>query len=233
MPVKMNPIEPAAGDAILVGDPRRAFALAQELTVQPKMSHQSRGLWGYVGITSGGRRLTVQSTGSGGPSAIPVIGDLAAEGVGRMVRLGTCLATDPDLRAGTMILVERAVIADGAGRALSGNDDFASPDRRLHTALDGLGRDGTVSSHDLVERYEPEDRHAPEGGPAIARDLQTAATLAMCRRLDIPAAAMLIVAEDRAGERLGEEDLWELFRSAGRALLSRLDRLDPNPQVEV
>ena len=51
MPVKMNPIEPAAGDAILVGDPRRAFALAQELTGQPKMSHQARGFWGYKGLT--------------------------------------------------------------------------------------------------------------------------------------------------------------------------------------
>ena len=96
MPVKMTPIDSAASDAILVGDPRRAFALAQELTVQPKMSHQARGLWGYTGMTVDGTPLTVQSTGSGGPSAVPVIGDLAAQGTGRMIRLGTCLAIDAE-----------------------------------------------------------------------------------------------------------------------------------------
>ena len=224
MPVKMNPIEPAARDAILVGDPRRAFALAQELTVQPKMSHQARGLWGYGGHTASGRALTVQSTGVGGPSAVPVIGDLASQGVKRMIRLGTCLAIAPDLEAGALLLIERAVVADGASRALGGGGDFIRPDPDLLARLDGLGRRAVISSHDLVERYEPEGGRPPDSGPAIARDLQTAATLAMCRSLDIPAAALLIVAEDRRGIRLEEEILWDLFRSAGRAVATRLDR---------
>jgi purine-nucleoside phosphorylase len=231
MPVKMNPIAPAAADAILVGDPRRAFDLAQVLTVQPKMSHQARGLWGYSGITVDGLPLTVQSTGSGGPSAVPVIGDLVDQGVSRIIRLGTCLAIDPGLRAGTLLLVERAVVADGAGRLLSGGDDFTRPDPDLLAALDGLGRTSTVSSHDLVSRYEPDGQQTADPGPAIARDLQSAATLAFCRRLDVPAAALLIVAEDTAGARLGEEEIWDLFRTAGKAVLSRLNRLS-NPQVE-
>ncbi|MBN8870273.1 MAG: hypothetical protein J0H66_10375 [Solirubrobacterales bacterium] len=231
MPVKMNPIEPPAADAILVGDPRRAFALAQELTVQPKMSHQARGLWGYSGVSPDGMPLTVQSTGSGGPSAVPVIGDLVEQGVSRVVRLGTCLAIDPSLRAGTVLLVERAVVDDGAGRALSGGDDFTRPDAGLLGAFEGLGRSATVASHDLVSRYDPEASERPDTGPAIARDLQTAATLAFCRRLGVPAAALLIVAEDISGDRPGEEELWELFRAAGKAALSRLNRLS-NPQVK-
>lgn len=226
MPVQMNPIEPAAGDAILVGDPRRAFALAQELMGQPKMSHQARDLWGYTGITAGELPLTVQSTGSGGPSAVPVIGDLAAQGARRVIRLGTCLAIDQELKAGTLILVDRAVIADGAGRLLTGGADFIGPDQELLAALDGLGRRAPVSSHDLVKRHEPDGPGQPDTGPAIARDLQTAATLAMGRRLAIPTAALLIVAEDGSGHRLGEEDLWDLFRSAGRAVLGRLARIE-------
>ena len=233
MPVKMNPIEPAAGDAILVGDPRRAFALAQELTGQPKMSHQARGLWGYKGLTDDGLRLTIQSTGVGGPSAVPVIGDLASQGVSRMIRLGTCLAIEPGLAAGTLLLVSRAVVADGTSRVLSAGQDFVRPDQGLLGALGGLGREATISSHDLVQRYEPEGTGRSDPGPALARDLQTAATLAMCRRLEIPAAALLIVAEDTAGNRLDEEAMWDLFRSAGKAVLSRLARLEPNPQVEV
>ncbi|MBN8868164.1 MAG: hypothetical protein J0H98_11475 [Solirubrobacterales bacterium] len=232
--MKMTPIEAAAGDAILVGDPRRAFNLAQELTTQPRMTHQARGLWGYSGTTLDGREITVQSTGSGGPSAVPVIGDLAEQGVGRMIRLGTCLALDPALAVGTVLLVDRVVVADGAGRSLSGSD-FLRPDQALFDAFEGLGRPATVSSHDLVARYEPDGGGSAHPGPAIARDLQTAATLAMCRRLDLPAAALLIVAEDTEGHRLGEADLWDRFRSAGKAVLARLDRLDPdepNPRVE-
>lgn len=221
----MTPLEAAAGQAILVGDPRRAFSLAQELTVQPRMSHQARGLWGYVGTTDSGTHLTVQSTGSGGPSAVPVIGDLAAQGVGRMIRLGTCLATDPTIEAGTVILVERALVVDGAGSALSEGADFVEPDQGLLDALDGLGRPATVSSHDLVARHEPAGDDRLVADLAVARDLQTAATLAMCRRLEVPAAAILVVAEDAAGERLGEETLWDLFRSAGKAVLSRIERV--------
>jgi uridine phosphorylase len=223
----MTPIEAAAGDAVLVGDPRRAFALAQELMVQPKMSHQARGLWGYTGLTADGRPLTVQATGVGGSSAVPVIGDLAAQGVSRMLRLGTCLAIDDSLGAGALLLVERAVVADGAGRLLSDGAGFVRPDPQLADALEGLGRTATISSHDLVERYEPEGSGRPDPGPAVARDLQTAATLAMCGRLGLPSAALLIVAEDHSGERLGEEDLWDLFRSAGSAALGRLARSKP------
>lgn len=227
MPVKLTPIETAAGDAFLVGDPRRAFALAQELTVQPRMSHQARGLWGYNGVTDRGQPLTVQSTGSGGPSAVTVIGDLIEGGVNRVIRLGTCLATDPGLEAGTPILVERAIAADGAGRRLNGGEELVFPDRDLCAALSGLGRKAAISSHDLVERLDPDSRARPAPGPVLARDLQTAATLAICRRLGIPAAAVLIVAEDRSGRRLAEEELWDLFRPAGRAILTRLQRADP------
>jgi len=231
MPVKMTPIEPAARDALLVGDPRRAFALAQELTVQPRMSHQARGLWGYNGSTGSGLALTVQSTGVGGPSAAPVIGDLASQGVSRMIRLGTCLALDADLGAGTVLLVERSVIADGAARILTGGEDFARPDPALFAALEGLGRSATVSSHDLVARYEPSAASDP--GPATARDLQTAATLAMGRRLGVQSGAVLIVAEDASGTRLEEPELWDLFRSAGKAVVSRLERLGTNPKAKV
>lgn len=230
MPVKMTPIESAAGEAILVGDPRRAFTLAQELTVQPRMSHQARGLWGYRGVTAEGTELTVQSTGSGGPSAVPVIGDLAGQGVGRFLRLGTCLALDPQIRTGSLLLVTRAVIADGAARTLSRGDDVTAPDQRLLAALGGLGREAVISSHDLVTRFEPGTGSAGDGNPAVARDLQTAATLAFCHQLGLPAAALLIVAEDAAGERLAEPELWDLFRAAGRAALTRLSRL-PRPRA--
>ena len=238
MPVKMNPIEPAATDAILVGDPRRAFALAQELTVRPRMSHQARGLWGYTGETAGGTSLTVQSTGSGGPAAVPVIGDLADQGVTRMVRLGTCLANDPDIEAGTVLLVQRALIRDGAAAKLSSGAAECLPDPDLLSALATVGRPVTVSSHDLVGRFEPTDGQGETAG--VARDLQTATLLAMARRLELQAAAVLVVAEDQSGTRLDEETLTGIFRPVGRKVAERLappgndppDSRESKPEVE-
>lgn len=149
MPVRMTPLEPPAADAIVVGDSRRAFALAQSLTVQPRMSHQARGLWGHTGTSRAGLDLTVQSTGIGGPSAVAVIGDLVAAGVSTVVRLGTCVSLSKELKPGEVLLVERAIAADGAGRALAGQAAgpetvsgpvAVRPDRELFKSLIGLGR---------------------------------------------------------------------------------------------
>src|SRR4051794_34169363 len=88
VPRRLRPTAEIHPDAILVGDPGRAMALAQVLTEQPKMANHARGLWGYSGTTAAGQGLTVQSTGMGGPSAALVLGDLAELGVKRAVRIG-------------------------------------------------------------------------------------------------------------------------------------------------
>lgn len=225
MPVKMKPLEPTGPDVILVGDPRRAFALAQELTVQPRMSHQARGLWGYTGETASGRRLTVQATGSGGPSAVPVIGDLVEAGATRMVRLGTCLS--PIHAPGEILLVTAALAFDGASRSLSDRGDegvsrdappTVLPDPGLLRLLKGLGHPATVASHDLVARHDLTVRDRVE-----PRDLQTAATLALAGRLGVAAAALLVVAEGGRSDRLAEDELEEIFRPLAQAVLERLE----------
>ncbi len=234
MPVRMTPLEPPAADAIVVGDSRRAFALAQALTIQPRMSHQARGLWGYTGTSPGGLDLTVQSTGVGGPSAVAVISDLAASGVSTVVRLGTCISLSERLGPGDRLLVERAIAADGAGRTLAGRSVQSGsgpgpvviePDRDLFGSLCGLARPATISSHDLVARLDPGT--GPAGGDEwspVARDLQTAATLAVAAKLNLRGAAILVVAEDGRSERVPEAELEELFLDLAPAVLGALER---------
>ena len=238
MPVRMTPLEPPAVDAIVVGDSRRAFALAQELTVQPRMSHQARGLWGYTGTSERGLDLTVQSTGVGGPSAVAVIGDLIEAGVSKIVRLGTCVSIDGHPEPGDALLVDRAIAADGAGRALAARATglgsvpepvTIEPDRALFDALRGLAEPGAVSSHDLVARLDR--RPAAAGaGPTVGeqgvpvRVLQTAATLAIARFLGVRAAALLVVAESGPAGRLSEGELEDRFLELGPAVLEALEK---------
>jgi len=247
MPVRLNPILPTTRDLILVGDPRRAFALGQSLTVQPEMSHLSRGLWGYRGVTEGGLELTVQATGVGGPSAVAVISDLVNHGAKRLVRLGTCSATGPDaagrtIEPGRAFLVSAAHCGDGASRALNGGEDPVRPDPGLFEALRGVAEPAEVLSHDLVLRMDhgagpgggTHDHHcSATGRPAVPplRDLQTAATLACAKTLGTECAAVLVVAEDRSGRRLKEAELEAGFRPLGVAIVRVLEAF-ANPQLK-
>ena len=224
MPTRLNAITPAAPDVIVVGDPRRSFLLAQELTESPKMSHLARGLWGYTGGAPSGRPVTIQSTGIGGPSAAAVISDLAAEGVRRIVRLGTCVATVADLEPGSVVLVESVLGLDGVSSRMGVAGEIL-PDPDLTTLLEGLGRFGRISSHDLLARNDRSGTQlAREDGPdepLLARDLQTAATFAVAADLSIAAAALLIVSEDKKGVRLEETELEPEFLDLGRLVLDR------------
>lgn len=225
MPTRLNAITPAAADVIVVGDPRRSFLLAQELTESPKMSHLARGLWGYTGGAPSGRPVTIQSTGIGGPSAAAVISDLAGEGVRRIVRLGTCVATADDLEPGDVVLVETALGLDGVSTRMGAAGEI-HPDPGLSGLLEGLGRAGRISSHDLLARNEPSGSSPETGedreGSILARDLQTAATFAVAADLSIAAAALLIVSEDRKGTRLEEAELEPEFLDLGRLVLDRI-----------
>ncbi len=222
MPARLRPSAPIAENAVLCGDPGRAMLLAQELTVQPKMSNHARGLWGYWGVTEGGGELTVQATGTGGPSAALVLSDLAELGLRRAVRVGTCRAIDPELGPGEAIVVTEAFAADGVSRALHLGDRPIRPDADLGAALIDAGaeercRPGTVWSCDLAP--DPNET-ALAGHDAL--DLQTAGLFALAPTLEVALAAIVVVAESAVGEKVTEEALEESAKRAGRAAAAAL-----------
>jgi uridine phosphorylase len=219
MPARLRPTAPIAPAALLVGDPGRALALAQELLVKPKMSNHARGLWGYSGDSLAGRPLTIQSTGMGGPSAAVVLADLAELGVRRAVRVGTCTALRQELEPGALLAVEEAHAWSGPG---GGAGEAVAPDPELEAglreALGAAARAGTAASLDVLHGG---GAPAPVEEGDVA-DMQTAALLGAARRLGIAAAAVLIVSEGAAGERLGDEELEAAAKVAGRAAVAIL-----------
>ena len=218
MPRRLRPTADIYEDAILVGDPGRAMALAQVLIEAPKMSNHARGLWGYSGLTSGGRGLNVQATGMGGPSAALVLSDLAELGVRRAVRVGTCAALAPGLGASDLVCVReaRAWSADGrdAGAPALPDEVLAG---RLRAELGDDARTGRVASLDVLH---PSPGHPdPDGDVA---DMQTAALLATGRDLGVALAAVLIVTEVEGSEPLDDDSLAERAIFAAQAALSAL-----------
>src|ERR1700710_2502069 len=146
MPRRLRPTAEIHPDAILVGAPGGAMALARVLTEQPQMANHARGLWGYSGTTAAGRGLTVQSTGMGGPSAALVLADLAELGVERAVRVGTCAAIGSEFEPGDLVWVRmaRPWSADrpGAGSPVRPDEALAE---NLRTALGEDAKAGRVA----------------------------------------------------------------------------------------
>jgi uridine phosphorylase len=220
VPRRLRPTAEIHPEAILVGDPGRAMALAQVLTEGPKMSNHARGLWGYSGTTPEGRGLTVQATGMGGPSAALVLSDLADLGVRSAVRVGTCAAIDPTLRPGDLIWVREARpwSVDGRGAGSPAFPDEALAERLLSALGDGA-RPGRVASLDVLH---PSPGHITPDGDAA--DMQTAALFATAKDLGVTLAAVLIVTDAPATDPLADELLADRASTAATAAAFALSR---------
>lgn len=228
MTTHLRPTAATAPSALLPGDPKRAMDLAAKVMERPLMSNLSRGLWGYWGCDAGGRELTIQSTGIGGPSAAAVLGELSELGVTRAIRVGTCVAIDARLRPGDELVVNAALAGDGIGAAL-GLPGPLLPDAGLTHALGGHGH--VVASLDLMP--EPRSAAAADWASkgAVAIDLSTAAVLAMAGRLGLAVGCALVVSASWAGEILDHDPLDEACLALGEKAAVALFEAAPQPAV--
>jgi uridine phosphorylase len=222
--VRPNHIQPAADLAervLLPGDPGRALAVAQALLESPpRMFNHARGLWGYTGIASDGRPLTVQATGMGGPSTAIVCEELIALGAKRLVRIGTCGALDPQLELGTLLAAELVLPADGTSTALGADAPLASDPDLLERLVAAGARPATVASSDLF--YDP--RHGAAAGwverGALAVEMEAAAILQVAARRGVAAACVLGVSDvpgSNGARRLSPDELAEVGVRVGEA----------------
>jgi len=235
MPHHLRPSTDYAGDALLPGDPGRALVLAQELLLEPRMSNHARGLWGYTGETPGGRRLSIQSTGMGGPSAAIVLHELAELGVRRAIRVGTCGALDPGLGHGDLIVAADALAEDGTSRAL-GAGEFTEADldltRRLIEARGGEPAAARIVTTDLFYDADTEDAGPPVplidawlGRGARAVEMEAATLFTLGRRLGVATACLLAVSDTFEGgerRRIGDEQLAEAATRMGSVAAAAL-----------
>jgi DeoD family purine-nucleoside phosphorylase len=226
-PVHLRPTAALSERVLLPGDPGRALMLAQSILEEPRMFNHHRGLWGYTGTASDGRRLTIQATGMGGPSAAIVLHELIELGARSAIRIGTCGALAPGIALGELVIAGEAICADGTSRAL-GAGARAAADAALTRGLRHAAPDahvGAVLSVDVF--YDAGLRPAAED--AIAIEMEAAALFALGARKGVPVACVLAVsdtfdADGRRG-RIGDEALAEGSQAMGRAALGALEGL--------
>lgn len=226
-PIHLRPTATLAERVLLPGDPGRALALAQTLLEKPLMFNHHRGLWGYTGMASDGRPLTIQSTGMGGPSAAIVIEELIALGARRAIRVGTCGALDGVLKLGELVVAGEALAADGTSRMLGAGERVAADDELTAALERAAARAGaTIVSTDLF--YDP-DREREQGwrsAGAVAVEMEAATLFAVGARLDVPVGCLLAVSDLLGGERrarIEDDALLAAAEAMGHAALAALD----------
>lgn len=168
--------------------------------------------------------MTIQSTGIGGPSAAAVISDLAAEGVRRIVRLGTCVATvKKALEPGSVVQVDRVLGLDGV--AVGWASQAVLPDPDLNALLKASAGPPDLQPQPACAKRQVHNSYSGEDGhdePLLARDLQTTATFAVAADLYESRPRRLIVSEDEKGVRLEETELEPEFLELGPLVLDRI-----------
>jgi DeoD family purine-nucleoside phosphorylase len=225
--IHLLPVAPLAERVIVPGDPGRALHLAQTLLDAPKMFNHNRGLWGYTGTAPDGERLTVQSTGMGGPSAAIVISELADLGAQWLLRVGTCGALDDSLELGDRLIVTEAIAADGTSRALGAGERVPATDELIAALLEAAGggaHAGPVASTDLFydDRRDPEQQWMAAG--ALAVDMETATLFALAHRRGLQSGSVLIVSDVLlpARRRISPDALRDAEVSTGELALAAL-----------
>lgn len=107
-----------AGDVgrycILPGDPGRCAAIAARFDGAEQVS-RNREFTVYTG-TLAGERVSVCSTGIGGPSAAIAMEELIAIGAHTLIRVGTCGGMALPVRAGDVIIATGAIRMEGTSR---------------------------------------------------------------------------------------------------------------------
>jgi purine-nucleoside phosphorylase len=212
MPVHIH-AEPheLASTVILPGDPGRARRCAALLD-DPCLYNENRGLLGFTGRYAG-KRVSVQTTGMGAPSAAIVAEELATLGAHTLIRAGTA-GGGRGVGIGELVVATASVPLDGCTAAYVAREPYApAADFAVACALTDACRQrgarvhtGLICTNDALyaEDRDHGDRWIARGVLAFEMEASALFTIAALRGLR---AGCIVVATNAAGthDRLAGE----------------------------
>ncbi len=146
---KLYHIQVGRGDVgryvILPGDPKRCVKIAQYFD-EPQLMADSREYVTYTG-TLDGVKVSVTSTGIGGPSASIALEELVQAGADTFVRIGTCGGMQPEVCSGDIVIASGAVRMEGTSREYAPIEYPAVPDIGVVNALVAAAGELGLKSH--------------------------------------------------------------------------------------
>lgn len=219
---------------ILPGDPGRCEAIAQHFD-RPVHVQTNREYVTYTGELLG-EKVSVVSTGIGGPSAAIAMEELANLGVHTFIRVGTCGGIALPVQSGDVVVATGAVRMEGTSREYAPLEWPAVPDFQAASALVQACRNQNRSWHAGVVQCKDSfyGQHSP-GRMPVSFELEQ--KWEAWKRLGVLAsemesAALFTVAAAR-GVRCGSvfHVIWNQEREA--AGLDQKESLDTSSAIQV
>ena len=155
----------------LPGDPGRCESIAQHFD-NPVHIGMNREYNIYTGYLCG-EKVSVCSTGIGGPSASIAMEELAAIGADTFIRIGTCGGIDLDVCSGDVVVATGAIRYEHTSLEYAPIEFPAVPDFTVTAALKAASEDLGFTTHTGVVQCKDAfyGQHCPEKSP-VYYDLQ-------------------------------------------------------------
>ncbi len=208
---------------LLPGDPKRCKLIAQFLD-DAKLVADSREFVTYTGCLDG-VKVSVTSTGIGGPSASIAMEELYRCGARTFIRVGTCGGMQLDVQGGDLVIASGAVRMEGTTREYAPIEYPAVADIQVVNALkEAADRLHAVSHIGVVQckdsfygQHEPEKKpvgyelqnkwKAWIGCGALASEMESAALFIVGSCLRVRVGTVLLVVANQEREAAGLENL--------------------------
>ena len=182
---------------LLPGDPKRCAKIAAYFD-NPVLIADSREYVTYTG-TLDGVKVSVTSTGIGGPSAAIAMEELVACGADTFIRVGTCGGIDMDVKGGDVVVATGAIRMEGTSKEYAPIEYPAVADLDITNALVKACRKLKQPYHAGVVQCKDAfyGQHNPENMPVSYELLQKwdAWVRMGCKASEMESAALFIVAQ--------------------------------------
>lgn len=225
-PEKQYHLQVGKGDVgryvILPGDPKRCEKIAKYFD-HAELIADSREYITYTGYLDG-VKVSVTSTGIGGPSAAIAVEELVKAGADTFVRVGTCGGMQTDILSGDLVIATGAVRMEGTSREYAPIEYPAVANIQVTNALiqaaEKIGKKAHVGVVQCKDSFY--GQHAPEEKPVgyelsskweawkrmgcLASEMESAAVFIAADSLRVRAGSCFLVMANQEREKAGMEN---------------------------
>lgn len=225
-PNKQYHIQVGKGDVgryvILPGDPKRCAKIAKYFD-DPVLMADNREYVTYTGYLDG-VKVSVTSTGIGGPSASIAMEELVMSGADTFIRIGTCGGMQLDVKSGDVVIANGAIRMEGTTREYAPIEFPAVADIHLTNALMESAREKGAPYHVGIVQCKDSfyGQHSPERMPVsyellnkweawkrlgcLASEMESAALFVVASHLRVRAGSCFLVVANQEREKEGLEN---------------------------
>ncbi len=207
---------------LLPGDPKRCSKIAKYFDA-PVLVADKREYVTYTGYLDG-VKVSVTSTGIGGPSASIAMEELANIGADTFIRVGTCGGMNVDVMGGDLVIATGAIRMEGTSREYAPIEFPAVADFGIANALVKAAENLNKKYHVGVVHCKDSfyGQHDPESKPigyeltnkwgawlkmgTLASEMESAALFTVAAFRKVRAGSVFLVVANQERRRLGLDD---------------------------